>query len=334
MTDTTLPALACAFPPSHDLPIYARRAEELGYERVWVFDSPALYGDIWIALARVAETTERIGLGTGVAIPSLRHVMVTASAIASVEEIAPGRLAVAFGTGFTARNTMGQRGMRWADLAEYVRQLRGLLRGDVVIVDGEACQMLHSPGFAPPRPIDVPLLVAPMGPKGYGVARDVADGVVVAVPPPDGDNWSTCAMLLGGSVLDDGEDHTSARVRDAVGPLFVTGYHAMWEWGSDAVAGLPGGPAWRARVEASRPEGEWHLAVHEGHLVAVTDRDRSLLDAGGAAILGAGLTGDRESVRARLVALAAAGVTEIMYAPAGSDIVRELEAFAGVAAPD
>ena len=55
MTDTTLPALACAFPPSHDLPSYARRAEELGYERVWVFDSPALYGDIWIALARVGR---------------------------------------------------------------------------------------------------------------------------------------------------------------------------------------------------------------------------------------------------------------------------------------
>jgi hypothetical protein len=38
MTESTLPALACAFPPSRDLPAYARRAKHLGYERVWVND--------------------------------------------------------------------------------------------------------------------------------------------------------------------------------------------------------------------------------------------------------------------------------------------------------
>jgi NAD(P)-dependent dehydrogenase (short-subunit alcohol dehydrogenase family) len=57
------------------IPAYARIAEELGYERVWVYDSPALYGDIWLALGRTAEATESIGLGSGVAVPSLRHVM-------------------------------------------------------------------------------------------------------------------------------------------------------------------------------------------------------------------------------------------------------------------
>jgi 5,10-methylenetetrahydromethanopterin reductase len=29
-------------------------AEELGYTRAWAFDSPALYGDVWVALARAA----------------------------------------------------------------------------------------------------------------------------------------------------------------------------------------------------------------------------------------------------------------------------------------
>ncbi|CAO5254047.1 hypothetical protein FAGKG844_650011 [Frankia sp. AgKG'84/4] len=81
-------ALSCALPPSRDLPRYARIAEELGYERLWVYDSPALYGDLWLALGRAAEATSRIGLASGVAVPSLRHVMVTASAIASVAELA------------------------------------------------------------------------------------------------------------------------------------------------------------------------------------------------------------------------------------------------------
>ena len=217
-------ALSCGFPPSRDLPTYAQRAESLGYSRVWVFDSPALYGDVWVALARIVESTERIGVSTGVAVPTLRHPVVTASAIATVEELAPGRLAVAFGTGFTARLAMGKRAMRWADLARYVETVRALLRGDVVDVEGANAQLIYSPAFGPARPIDLPLYVAVAGPKGFGVAHDIADGVVLGGIPPDEERdarWSTVAMLVNGTVLDDGEDETSERVRAAVGPWLL-----------------------------------------------------------------------------------------------------------------
>jgi 5,10-methylenetetrahydromethanopterin reductase len=324
-------ALSCGFPPSSNLPTYARLAESLGYERVWAYDSPALYGDVWVALALVAEATERIGVGTAVAVPSLRHPVVTASAIATIEELAPERLAVAFGTGFTARLAMGKRAMRWRDLAHYVTQVRGLLQGDVVDVDGAACQLLYSPGFGPRPPIDVPLLVAPAGPKGFAVAHEVADGVVLVGLPPDDERdrgWSTCAVLANGTVLDPGEDQTSERVRGAAGPWFVTSYHAIYEWAPDALASMPGGDAWRAGVERDRPEGERHLAIHEGHVVTVTERDTPLLDEAGAALLGTGWTGDRASVRSRLEGAEAAGVTEVIYTPAGPDVARELEAFA------
>ncbi|HXY91534.1 MAG TPA: LLM class flavin-dependent oxidoreductase [Acidimicrobiia bacterium] len=327
-------AVSCGFPPSRDLPAYARLAESLGYRRVWAYDSPALYGDVWVALARVAEATERIGVATGVAVPSLRHPVVTASAIATIEDLAPGRLAVAFGTGFTARLAMGKRAMRWADLAAYVETVRALLRGDVAEVDGAACQLISSPGFGPARPIDVPLLVAPSGPKGFAVARDVADGVVVVGLPPKDERspgWGTCAVLVNGTVLDPGEDETSPRVRAAAGPWFVTSYHAVHEWGPDALAAMPGGRDWLAGIEAERPEGQRHLAVHEGHVVTVTDRDRPLLDAAGAGLLGTGWTGDRAAVRSRLEHAEAEGATEVIYTPAGPDVPRELEAFASAA---
>src|SRR3984957_19903511 len=162
---STRPAYSVALPPSKEVTAHARAAAELGYSRVWVFDSPSLYGDVWVALARIAEAVPRIGLATGVAVPSLRHPMVTASAIATIEELTPGRLWAYFGTGFTARFAMGKRGVRWAELASYVGQVRGLLRGEVVDIDNEACQMLHAPGCGPPRPIGVPLGVAPIGPN-------------------------------------------------------------------------------------------------------------------------------------------------------------------------
>lgn len=327
-------ALSCAFPPSRDLPAYARLAESLGYERVWAYDSPALYGDVWVALARAAEATDRIGIGTAVAVPSLRHPVATASAIATIEELAPGRLAVAFGTGFTARLAMGKRAMRWADVAAYVSTVRGLLHGDVVEVDGAECQLLYSPGFGPSRPIEVPLLVAPSGPKGFAVAHDIADGVIVIGIPPEGEEdprWKTRAALVNGTVLDPGEDETSGRVRAAAGPWFVTSYHAIYEWAPAGLAGMAGGPEWLAGIEAERPEGQRHLAVHEGHVVTVTERDQAVLDAAGAALLGTGWTGDRASIRSRLEHAEALGATEVIYTPAGPDVPRELTAFASVA---
>jgi 5,10-methylenetetrahydromethanopterin reductase len=328
--ESNRPSLACAFPPSRDLPRYARLAEELGYERIWLYDSPALYGDIWMAMVRVAEATSTIGLGTGVAVPSLRHVMVSASAISTIEELAPGRLVVAFGTGFTARQAMGQSPMRWADLATYVIKLRALLNGQVVEVDGAQCQMIHSPGFGSPRPINVPLLVAPMGPKGFGVAQEVADGVVLATDPAaqvDG-RWPIRALLVTGTILQPGEDSTSLRVRSALGPPFTTTYHAVWQWAGEAVDEMPGGPEWRARIEAERSAPERHLSVHEGHLVTVTDRDAPTLDAAGPGLLDTGWTGDARGFRERLDQAGSLGITQVIITPSGPAIEYELESFA------
>lgn len=333
-TTAPSPEIALALPPSRRLPEYAQLAERLGYRRVWVFDSPALYGDVWVGIARAAEATQSIGFGTGVAVPSTRHVVTTASAIASIAEIAPGRLVAAFGSGFTARMAMGKKPLSWATVEGYVQNLRTLLDGGVVEVDGAKCQLIYSPGYGPDRPIDVPLLLAPMGPKGFAAAERTGDGVVLTGLPAEpltNDRWAIRAVLTTGTVLRPGEDHTSERVRDAAGPFHATSYHAIWEWAPAALANMPGGSEWLARIEAERPAGERHLAVHEGHFVTVTERDRPLLDAGGPALLSAGWTGDAASIREKMSAAAAAGVTEVAYSPAGSDIPGEIEAFAEAA---
>ena len=320
--------ISCGMPPRRDIPEIARWAEALGYARVWLYDSPGLYGDLWIGLARVAEATSRIGLGTGVAVASLRHVMVTASAIATLEELAPGRLVCALGTGFTARRALGQRPATWSFLEQYVLQLRALLRGEVVEVDGAPAQMIHSPGFAPPRPIEVPLMLAPAGPRGLATARRLGLNVIVAYEPAPG--FAECAVMVSGTVLDAGENHTSPRVREAAGPWFKTMYHALWERDPAAVDRLPGGAEWRRRIEAERPERERHLAVHEGHVEVIPARERPLLEAAGPLLVQSGWTGEDSAVRARIEKAVAGGATEIVYMPAGPDIPRELSAFARV----
>lgn len=325
---TTL-RLACAFAPSIDLPEHARLAEALGYERVWVYDSPPLYGDVWITLARIAAATDHIGVGAGVAVPFLRHPMVTASAIATMEQLAPGRLAVGFGTGYTAARAMGRKPMRWADVANYVGQVRGLLAGDVVDVDGHHCRMIHSPGYGPPRPIDVPISIAVMGPKGFEVARQVGDGVIVVNPPGAGE-WTTCTLMCSGTVLDPGEDIRTPRVVETVGVGYATALHGLYEMAPGVVESLPGGGEWIASLEGEVGPEDRHWAVHEGHLVTITDRDRPAVQQAGEALpqFGWVVADDRETVRKKVAEAVAGGVTEVAYSPVGPDIARELRAFA------
>src|SRR5436305_6364968 len=151
--------VSAAFPPGAKTPDHIALAEELGFRRAWVYDSPALYSDVWVTLGRAADRTSRIGLGTGVLIPSLRHVMVTAASIAGLEAIAPGRTVVGIGSGFTGRMTLGKRPNRCVFVADDLRALRALLRGDQVEWDGAVIQMIHPQGFAADRPIEVPVLV-------------------------------------------------------------------------------------------------------------------------------------------------------------------------------
>jgi 5,10-methylenetetrahydromethanopterin reductase len=318
--------ISLGLPPSPAAVEYARLAEQLGYTRVWVYDSPALYGDVWIQLALIAQATERIGVGTGVAVPNTRHVVTTASAIATIEGLAPGRLACAFGTGFTARMAMGKKALSWDTTATYLRQLRALLRGETVEVDGAMVRLIHPAGFVPDRPIATPILVGANGPKGLEVARELGDGVMCVGAPQAGFDW--CALLCFGTVLDDGEPLSSPRVLDAAGPSYVMMYHGAYEAAPTAVDGLPMGAEWRAQIEAAEPEGQRHLAVHELHLVGVTERDRPFVEAAGDMIGAIGWTGDAAAIRAKVAAAGEAGATEIMYAPAGPDIPRELEAFA------
>ena len=319
--------LSAAFATSLETPDHIRIAEDLGYSRAWCYDSPALYPDVWMALALAAQRTTTIGLGPAVLVPALRHPMTNAAAIATLAALAPGRTVVAIGAGFTGRYVLGKRAMRWRDVSEYVHVLRSLLRGESAEWDGAVVRMIHPDGYVAGRPVEVPILIAADGPKGMAVAKALGDGVFSAATPataPDAPTWR--ALLAFGTVLGDGEQPSDERVISAAGSGMAVAYHALYErGGASAVDALPGGAVWREAIEAV-PERERHLAVHEDHLVAPTERDRAALDAGGAALLPmVSFTGTPDQLRQRLDQYAALGVTELAYQPAGPDIPGELE---------
>lgn len=326
--------ISAAFTPGLDTPGHVALAEELGFAHAWLYDSPALYHDVWMTLARAAERTTRIGLGPAVLVPSLRHPMTNAAAVATLADLAPGRVEVAVGAGFTGRYVLGQRAMRWADVADYVRVLRALLQGDEAEWEGKPIRMMHPPGFGAARPIDVAVLIGADGPKGTAVAAELGDGVFAAGLPNMAAVGRRLALLQFGTVFDEGETHASPRVQEAAGPGVVVALHAFYERaGAEAVDRFPGGPEWRAGIEQF-DAGRRHLYTHEGHLAFLTDRDRAGLEAGLSELIPSfTLSGPPADVRARVDAYGEQGITEVCFQPAGADVERELRAFAAAVAP-
>ena len=69
----------------------AQLADDLGYDRFWVGDSHMIWREPYVLMGAMAATTKRIAIGPGVTHPLVRHITVTASAMATLNELAPGR---------------------------------------------------------------------------------------------------------------------------------------------------------------------------------------------------------------------------------------------------
>jgi 5,10-methylenetetrahydromethanopterin reductase len=205
-------------------------------------------------------------------------------------------------------------------LLDYVGSLRTLLAGGTVDNDGKPARMLHWPGMAAERPVAVPLWLSVLGPRGNERAPEVADGTIGPLHPT-----LPTATMVSATVLDPGEQASSARVREAIGPWRVIKWHTAYAVrGAAAVDAMPGGPRWRATLEALAPEEERHLLTFEGHVSHLTERDVELLDH----IDVDTMVGDAPTIGGGLDRLAEAGFAEVIYTPAGPDVARELRAFA------
>ncbi|WP_216913862.1 LLM class flavin-dependent oxidoreductase [Nocardia noduli] len=317
--------LSCGLPPGPEFSDLAALAEECGYARVWIFGSAPLWEDPFAHLALAASRTSRIGFGTAVSIPSERSEMAMASSIATVARLSGGRFRVCFGTGATARRTMGRAPLPLKAVGEYLSAVRGLLEGQTVTIDGSPVRMLHAEGLAAPRPVDAQIWLSAFGPRAIELAGRVADGIIGQHPHPT----LPTATMRAGTVLEPGEHRESRRVREAVGPWRAVAYHEAYAIaGARAVDAMPGGAQWRAEVERLAPEDERHLLTHQGHVTHLTERDLPLtgFDGGFPSMIG-----EPDAIRAELTRLAGRGVREVIYTPSGPDVARELTTFAAAA---
>ena len=178
--------LSATFAPGPRTLEYALHAEALGYERAWVYDSPGLYWDCWPTLAQLAMGTSSIGLGVATLVPGMRHVITTAGAALAVDHLAPGRLSLSVGTGFSATRLLGKRPHTWKAVQQYTETLRTLLAGEEAQIEGVPVRCLHRRGTTRLGAATIPILLAANGPKGIAVAQSSGDGIMSIIGPLGG----------------------------------------------------------------------------------------------------------------------------------------------------
>jgi G6PDH family F420-dependent oxidoreductase len=187
-------ALSCEEHPPAALVRNARAAEEAGFDFAMVSDHYHPWTDrqgnsafVWSVIGAIAQTTERISLGTGVTCPTMRiHPAIVAQAAATAAAMMPGRFWLGVGTGEALNeHILGDAwpsgGVRREMLEEAVEVIRKLWRGQVTYhrgdhytVDGARVYTLPD---EPP-----PVYVAASGPRATRLAGRIGDGLVSLAP--------------------------------------------------------------------------------------------------------------------------------------------------------
>lgn len=163
----------------NDLVDQAKVAEACGYDEVWLADE-RFYREVYSCLTHFAASTSRVRLGPCVTDPYARHPALTASAIATLDEISGQRAMLAIGAGISGFAELGIIRHKPAKaIREAVQVIRPLLRGETVDFRGEVVNFKEGKlSFTPVR-ADIPIYVASNGPLGHQAAGAVADGAIM-----------------------------------------------------------------------------------------------------------------------------------------------------------
>ncbi len=162
-----------------DISDVARAVEELGYQNLWLGDE-GFARDAYVSLAACAHVTARIGLGLAITNPFLRHPLVSAIAMATIDEASAGRAIFGLGAGgsLTLRpvGVVPKRPVQ--AVSEAITIARQVFGGQRVEFQGELFTAYGGP-YAYARP-DLPILVAGRGAKMLEMAARQADMIFLS----------------------------------------------------------------------------------------------------------------------------------------------------------
>lgn len=326
-------------------------AERLGYSQAWFYDSQMIYSDVYATMALAAHKTSRIRLGTGVAVPTTRMAPTIAHSIATINQLAPGRVELGVGTGNTARLTMGLRPITLTRMKKEVRLIQTLLAGEAGMLreEGEehAVRFLHPHRSYINLKDPVTVSISALGPKTLAYCGAESDGHITWGIDPDGlraaraiiddaarkrskspgDVPSKCFFPT--AVLSPGETTATPRIMSLVAPFIMNFLHVQVEWGSALLPPIPAVAEWVERYKkyaAALPAETRHLTLHEGHIIYPRADEAEFIVPELAAVVA--IIGQPDEIRERIHALEDAGLSHFAFQVMDDDPVRQMTDFA------
>ena len=329
----------------------AQMAEDYGFTHAWFYDSQMCYSDVYASMALVAHHTKTLKIGTLVSILGNRIAPVTAHSIATINELAPGRVILGVGTGFTGRNVMGMPPISLKTMREHIEIIRDLLSGrEAVYREGSRerhIKFIHPDlGYINVKD-HIPIHMASNGPKAIEMTGQLADGWVTIGLDPGYISHNMpqikaaakaagremgevyCTNLTSACVLRPGESILSDRVAKQIGPMAILLLHTNWD-PTDIKVGPFAPPSVAGQAKAYFDNHIMNMKtamdrrfqeMHLGHLVFMREGERAYLTP---ELIKAGtLTGSGPEIIDRIRELEAAGVTNIALNVCGTD-AREL----------
>ena len=164
--------------PLDELVRLVKIAEDVGFEYAWITDH---YNNknVYETLALIAAETETIKMGPGVTNPYVRSPAISASAIATIDEISEGR--ATFGIGPGDKATFDALGIEWT---KPVSTIKAAIADINTLLAGEKTEAGAALGGVKKVQDAIPIYMGAQGPKMLETAGEIADGVLINASNP------------------------------------------------------------------------------------------------------------------------------------------------------
>jgi 5,10-methylenetetrahydromethanopterin reductase len=165
---------------------YTIQAERLGYDSIWITDH-FNNRNVYVSLTVMANYTNRINLGPGVTNPYLVHPVMTAQSVASLNEVAPGRVICGIGAG--DRTTLDMVGIEMKSPLRTVREAVETIRRQIArekgSYEGKVFTTRAGARFNFKVNQNIPIYIGAQGPKMLRLAGAIGDGALINASHPD-----------------------------------------------------------------------------------------------------------------------------------------------------
>ncbi|MCY3820229.1 MAG: TIGR03842 family LLM class F420-dependent oxidoreductase [Gammaproteobacteria bacterium] len=176
-------------PPARRVVELAQRAEANGFTHVWVFDSPVLWQEPFVILARMLSETARITVGPMVTNPGTRDWSVLASTFATLNDMYGPRTICGMGRGDSALRYIGRKPRTLQEMADAIRVVKDLVAGESVEYNGTKIRFPWvDDGW------DLPVWGAGYGPRALDCIGRHADGFILQLADPQIFEWTTSSV--------------------------------------------------------------------------------------------------------------------------------------------